>query len=233
MKQLHLSPRLALAASWVAPGAAVADIGTDHGYLPAWLIQNGICSRAIAADLRPGPLQRARETAAQYGVAEQLSFRLCNGLEGIAPSEADTVIIAGMGGETIISILAAAPWTRNGPRLILQPQTHQPELRRWLQASGYTILQEGVARDGKMYYALLLAAGGRLSPLTPGEQLAGRPSLRQPCPDWPGYLDWLLRRTERQLVGAAQSSKKADCLRAEWLISAREELLTQRSPVCD
>ena len=110
-KHLELTPRLRLLADWVPQDAKLADVGTDHAYLPVWLVLHGRVASAIASDLRKGPLERARETGRTYG-AERIDFRLCNGLADIRPEEADAVAIAGMGGETIAEILAAAPWTR-------------------------------------------------------------------------------------------------------------------------
>ncbi|MCD8034208.1 MAG: class I SAM-dependent methyltransferase, partial [Alistipes sp.] len=87
---MELSPRLAALAQWVEPGRRFADVGTDHGYLPVWLLVNGVLGRAVAADLRPGPLARAAQAARRYGVAGRLELRLCDGLEGLEPGEADT-----------------------------------------------------------------------------------------------------------------------------------------------
>ena len=93
---MELSPRLRSVAGLVPPGARFADVGTDHAYLPVWLLQQGIIEHALVSDLRPGPLDRARSTAARYGLAERMEFRLCDGLSGIAPAEADTIAIAGV-----------------------------------------------------------------------------------------------------------------------------------------
>ena len=113
-------------------GETLADIGTDHAYLPAYLLQNGKIARAIAAVLRAGPLARAKVTARDAGCADRMNFRLCDGLRGLRREEADTVVIAGMGGETITHILAQAPWTDwTGMQLLLQPMSTQPGLRRW------------------------------------------------------------------------------------------------------
>ena len=93
---MELTARLQSVADQVPQGAAFADIGTDHAYLPVWLLLNGRIRHAIAADLREGPLNSARETAEQYGVSHQVSFRLCNGLADISADEVDTIAIAGM-----------------------------------------------------------------------------------------------------------------------------------------
>ena len=142
MKHLQLQPRLRLLADMVPAGAHLADIGTDHGYLPVWLMQQGRITSAIAADIGPEPLAHARRTAAEYGAA--LDLRLCDGLRGIAPHEADTLVMAGMGGETIIQILTDSPWPRtSGCTLLLQPQTKVELLRGWLRENGYLIKQKG------------------------------------------------------------------------------------------
>ena len=112
-RELSLQPRLALLASLVPQGAVLADVGTDHGYIPVCLRQRGVIDRAIASDIGREPLEHARRTAEEYAVGG-IDLRLCAGLDAIAPEECDTVLIAGMGGETIWGILAAAPWTRDG-----------------------------------------------------------------------------------------------------------------------
>ena len=92
--QLELSPRLQLIADWVTPDARIADIGTDHAYLPVWLVLQNRVQTAIAGDLRRGPLDRAELTGITYGVHDKIDFRLCNGLQGIELNEVDTIIVA-------------------------------------------------------------------------------------------------------------------------------------------
>ena len=129
-KHLELTPRLRQIAAWVRQGAHLADVGTDHAYLPVWLTLQGRVASAIASDLRRGPLDRARETGRRYGVGDRITFRLGNGLAAVAPEECDTIVIAGMGGENIAQILAAAPWTADGRHtLLLQPQSRAEALR--------------------------------------------------------------------------------------------------------
>ena len=122
-KQLELSPRLALLAGWVPAGTSLADVGTDHGYLPVWLRLHGRVRSAIASDLRKGPLALAKETCRTYGT-DGIDYRLCNGLADIRPEEAETIVIAGMGGENIASILAEAPWTADGRHTLLLAPPH-------------------------------------------------------------------------------------------------------------
>ena len=97
-KHLELTPRLGQIAAWVRPGAHLADVGTDHAYLPVWLTLQGRVASAIASDLRLGPLNRARDTGRRYGVEERITYRLGNGLAAVRPEECDTIVIAGMGG---------------------------------------------------------------------------------------------------------------------------------------
>lgn len=194
---MELTPRLRAIAEQVPRGAKLADIGTDHGYLPVWLILNGVIDTAIASDLREGPLDRARQTAARCGTAERISFRLCGGLDGIARSEADVIAIAGMGGDTIAQILAAAPWTRD-KTLLLQPMTALPALRRWLGQNGYSIRAERIAREGQRLYSIWTVEGGEMPTLSAGELWAGRQSTD---PLRGEYLDFIAGKVSRALTG--------------------------------
>ena len=104
-KRAELSPRLQGVAEMIPEGARLADVGTDHAYLPACLLMEGKIPSAIAADLREGPLSRARETAAEYGCGDRMAFRLCDGLSGIRPEKTDAVVIAGMLGANVLSLI--------------------------------------------------------------------------------------------------------------------------------
>ena len=233
MMKLELSPRLHAVAEWIPDGARLADIGTDHAYLPVSLLLDGRLSSAIAADVRPGPLEHAKRTAGEYGVTEQLCFRLCDGLSGIAPEDCDTITIAGMGGETIAHILSAAPWAKHEHTLILQPQSTQHVLRGFLAENGYEICAERIVREGERWYPVLLAHGGSMPPLTPGEQWCGRTQDWVNQPERLDYLNWLLRRTQAQLTGMEQARRinaaKQDELRAVSLFLQGEiERLQQK-----
>ena len=159
MEKIKLTPRLLAVGEMVPPGAKVADVGTDHGYLPVWLRQQGICETVIASDIAPGPLEAARASARRYGV-EGVEFRLCPGLEGIRPEEADAVILAGMSGETMAGILGEARWDWTGKCLILQPMTKRAELLTWLYDHGLHIREEKpVTERGRLYWVLCAEAG--------------------------------------------------------------------------
>ena len=161
MKELELTPRLQAVADLVPLDAVLADIGTDHAYLPAWLLGRGRIRRAIAADINKGPLGRARLTAQQCQCTDHMEFRLCDGLAAIEPNEVDTVVIAGMGGETIAAILQAAPWVFDRRyTLILQPMSAQSDLRTWLWHHGFSIKKEELIREGDKLYNILVAGYG-------------------------------------------------------------------------
>lgn len=185
MKPLDLTPRLAAVAAQVPPGARLADVGTDHAYLPVWLLLAGRIVGAVATDVNQGPLQRGQETAQRYGVAHRMDFRRCDGLAALSPGEVDTVVIAGMGGDLMVHILSAAPWTRD-VKLILQPMSTQEVLRQWLIAHGYAILWEGIAREGEKFYPLFTATGGKVPGTLPGScGLAGSSRGRTTPTAWP------------------------------------------------
>ena len=204
---MELTPRLQTLADMVCQGTRLADVGTDHGYLPVWLLLRGRIDQAIAADLREGPLSRARDTARQYGVENRITFRLCNGLAAIGEDEADTVSIAGMGGDTIASILAAAPWTRN-KTLLLQPMTAFPSLRQWLQSSAYRIVEERIAREGSRLYSVWMVTGGEMPPLTPAELWAGAQRPKDPLR--PAYLEMMIGKAKRALDGQLASKQRSE-----------------------
>ena len=159
-KRLKLSDRLKTVAEYIEDGAYVADIGTDHGFLPVYLAQTGIARRIIASDKSAGSLKAALRSADRYGVTNKISFVTAPGLSGVGEADVDTVVIAGVGGERIIEILADAPWTnRGGVRLILQPQTKISLLRSWLGENGYTIIETKQALDkGRVYSVILVQA---------------------------------------------------------------------------
>ena len=147
-------------------GCRLADVGTDHGYLPVYLLQRRRIRGAVAADIGAEPLAHARRTAEAYGV-EGIDFRLCDGLRDIAPDEVDTVVIAGMGGETIIAILEGAAWTKDGAHtLLLQPMTKAADLRYWLSVNGYSFTEERLVWDKNYLYPVLRVTGGTPQALT-------------------------------------------------------------------
>lgn len=203
-KQLALQPRLHLLARLVPEGCRLTDVGTDHGYLPVALLQQGRIAAAIASDIGAEPLEHARRTAMQYGV-DGMDFRLCAGLSGVAPEETDVIVIAGMGGETIISILQDALWTADGQhRLLLQPMTKAAALRHWLADNGYTLTDEHLVEDKGRIYPILCVKGGVFRPLTEAEALCG--VLLADDPLYAAYLTEHITKLRRSAEGLRRSS---------------------------
>ena len=152
----RLDARLAAAFAYVRQGSRAADIGCDHGKLSAALAGSGRCPLVLACDLRPDPLQKARVTCAPYGDAVQ--FRLGSGLAVVEPGEVDDIIIAGMGAETIIEILEAAPWVFDARyNLVLVPATKHSILRRWLARRGFALQAETLCQVAGRWYAVMNA----------------------------------------------------------------------------
>lgn len=150
-----LSKRLAAVAAMVRQGSRVADIGTDHAFLPVHLVESGIIPSAIASDLRKGPCASAEKTVKAAGLTDKIAVRLGDGLSSVLPDEVDDIVIAGMGGETVAAILAAAPWVRDGRlRLILQPMSKAEVLHAFLLTGGFAIDRETLVRDGHDYVVL-------------------------------------------------------------------------------
>ena len=146
---MTLSDRLEACISYVNQNDRVADIGCDHGLLGIALLERGIARSVIAADVGEGPLSAAKLNAQRHGLDGKMTFFLSDGVEKI-PRDFDTLVCAGMGGDTMIHILSAAPWLNDDRyRLILQCQSKRPELRRWLYEHDYAISRETLAQDGK------------------------------------------------------------------------------------
>lgn len=191
--KIPLSPRLQACAAFVNKGDRIADIGCDHGYLSLFLLQNGIASTAIAADVNEMPLQSARLNAAKYGCEDKIAFYLSDGVQNI-PRDFDTMICAGMGADTIISILAAAPWLKKcSYKLILQCQSKTPVLRRFLSDNGWYITEEQVLRDGRFLYTVMNVFYDPEHPKLTDAQCHFPPALLiNPTKETHEYFDWIV-----------------------------------------
>ncbi len=152
-----LDNRLNLCAEFVRNGAKLADIGTDHAYLPVWLCRIGKCPSAIAADINPDPLKRGAKTIQDANMSEQVKTRLSDGLNEIGQDEADDIVIAGMGGELIAKILSEWKFSKDSSKhFILQPMTKSEVLIKWLCENGYEILNQDCCVAAKKCYTVLL-----------------------------------------------------------------------------
>ena len=161
-KRIILSERLKMLASMVTPGNRVADVGCDHGFLPVWLVQNGVIPGALAMDVRKGPLEAAREHIAECGLGKYISARISDGLKEYHIGEAETIVCAGMGGRLMEKILTESMEKAKTVReLILQPQSELCEFRGFLRSAGFRVCEEdAVFEDGKYYFAMKVVPEG-------------------------------------------------------------------------
>jgi len=192
---MELSKRLEAIATCVN-GPSLADIGTDHAYLPIALCQRGIIQKAIASDINNGPLQRAHENIAAQGLSAQIETRLGAGLSTIAPCDASCCVIAGMGGLLVLEILANdMPTAKSFQTLVLQPQRDLPEVRRFLLANGFVIQDEAMLVDGGKFYNILTCIPRiEQEAYTDTELFFGRHLLRKRDKT---LADWLAREITR------------------------------------
>lgn len=153
---MKLSKRLQTIADFVKKDAVVADIGTDHAHIPIYLIENNIIDKAYACDINKGPLEKAKENIANFGVSENIVLRLSNGLDKMSNKEVDTIIIAGMGGELIIDILNRGKvFFDKKNTFILSPHTKVDEVRDYLIRNGFKIIKEDMCIDEGKFYTVM------------------------------------------------------------------------------
>lgn len=162
---MELSKRLQAVAGLVTVGSRLVDVGTDHGYIPIYLVENKKIPSAIAMDVRTGPLSRAEEHIAQAGLEAYIRCRLSDGLQKLSPGEGDSLLLAGMGGNLMTRILTEKPEVRDSFReLILQPQSAQALVRKTMEEAGWCVAEEDmVLEDGKFYPMLRLVRKQELS----------------------------------------------------------------------
>ena len=142
----------------VRRGNTVADIGTDHAYLPAYLVLNGISPKALACDVRRGPLDNAKKTVEQYGIQDKITLRLSDGFDEISPSEAEDFVMCGMGGTLMEELVSRTNWLKDkSKRIIVQPQSHAEDIRRFFVENGFEILCEDACTDGGKLYCAMAA----------------------------------------------------------------------------
>lgn len=158
---MHLSKRLSALADFVTPGSRLADIGTDHGYVPIYLALNQRIPSAIAMDINEGPLNKAREHILSHHLEGRIETRLSDGLDKLLPGEADTVLIAGMGGALMSKIIEkGSDVLKDVPELILQPQSEIAQFRHFLHEHAYKIVKEHMLIDDGKYYVMMKAVHG-------------------------------------------------------------------------
>ena len=219
-----MDKRLAAIAALVNRGRGLVDVGTDHGYLPAYLAASGYDGALLASDIKEGPLQSARRTAAEAGLSNRIRFFLCDGLRLCPPEEIDTIVIAGMGGDMIVKILDEAEWCMD-PRyhLILQPMTKAEVLRYWLIYNEFAIESETIVEDGGALYQIISSRFGGCTELKDAELFTGKRAL---CMDSGLFECQLLRIISRfQKAISGMQGRGEDprlCLYREILVQLSE-----------
>lgn len=162
---MNLSSRLDAIAKFIPQCSCLADIGTDHGYIPIYAIQNNVCSEAIAGDIKKGPVEIANKNIRSYGLEDKIETRIGPGLSILKNGEADVILIAGMGGNLISTIINEnIEIAINAKYLILQPVQYPEELRKFLFKSNFQIIDEELAIEGSKYYHIIKATYGDPKP---------------------------------------------------------------------
>lgn len=198
----------------IPDGPGCIDVGTDHGTIPVRLVRRGYPGRVLASDINAGPLNAARRTAAQAGVAGRIEFLLSDGLKLCPPDAVDTIVIAGMGGDLIVKILDEAEWCMHPRyRLVLQPMTRAEVLRYWLVYNDFEILQECAVAEGDTLYQILTARFGGRTALNDAELFCGKRTLAEDDGLWLRSLGEQRQRLEKALCG--MESGAAENARAE------------------
>lgn len=170
-----LDSRLSAVADFVRDGSRFADVGTDHAYLPVYLLLNGKIEYAVCSDLRKGPLKNAKETVKKYGLESKVDLRLSDGLNGYRGGEVNEIAVAGMGGLLISRFIESTPWLKNQDiHLILQPMTHAENLRKTLYLNGFFIEKEAAVKEnGKLYIIISAYFNGVTQNLTTADCVIG------------------------------------------------------------
>lgn len=206
-----MNKRMHAIVRYIEPGRGLIDVGTDHGYLPAWMASHGYRGNIIASDIHAAPLQKAIDTAEKAGVTNRITFQLCDGLAQCKPESVDTIIIAGMGGDMICRILDLAEWCMDRRyKLILQPMTKSEVLRYWLTNNEFEILTEDLVPEGGSIYQLIVARFGGSTRLSDGELFLGKKEL---CTDEELYEQQrkkLIKRIDSAVAGMEKNVAGAE-----------------------
>ncbi len=223
-----MNKRLKAIMSHIGNGVGVIDVGTDHGYIPVALAQQGYSGNIIASDINTGPLESARRTAVSVGTADRIRFLLCDGLEKCDSAWIDTIVIAGMGGDTICGILDRAEWCQApGYTFILQPMTKSEILRFWLVNNGFEIINDEYVCDG-ILYQIIVARIGTSRRFSDAELYTGKLETVRDDELFPEYLSTLIKRFEYENRKMCSSANSRGSLRAVFAGHVLDELYEMR-----
>ena len=228
---MRLTPRLQAIADKVPPGSVVADIGSDHAYIPLYLLTHRLVTHVIVSDNKRGPLQAARDTLELFNCAKAADLRLGDGLSVLHPEDkVSAVVLAGMGGETICSILGRGQGIlAPGMRLILQAMTDTGLVRSWLVENGFSIVEEDIAQEGDSFYEIVVAQkDGQVKEYDPHLLAVGPLLVAQRHPLLKPMLEQRVKRLRRAAANAGKSSSEAAQRRSKMLmarIKSLEEVL--------
>ena len=201
------SARLCSALPYLTKGGSVIDVGTDHAYLPIYLVGEGISSRALACDINRGPIESAERNIAAHGLAHKIDTLQTDGLHGTEYFAPDNILIFGMGGELIIRILSEAPWVRDASiGLVLQPMTRAHLLRRWLLENGFSIEDETITHEDRYYQTIAARFSGKREEYTEEELLLGKWNIQNNAPHLCGFVKHEIGVWEAIRRGKSQSA---------------------------
>lgn len=230
---MKLSPRLQAIVDYVPIGAVVADIGTDHGYIPVYLVDKKISSKVIATDINEGPLRNAGNYISKESFEDIIETRLGNGLKCLLPSEVDTVIIAGMGGLLISEILEnSKEITQTINSFILQPMVASEELRRFLYENSYRILDEKLAKEGDKLYEIMLVTHGEDTIDKDIYFEIGKKIVDNRDKYLKEFLENKIRKTEKILNSLRSNKTSAGKLKYELLVKKNEKYKEVLNDIC-
>lgn len=192
---MQLSIRLSAIANFVPKGSCVIDVGTDHAYIPIYLVKQGIAKRCLATDINKGPLEKAQKNLVAHKI-DNVSLKQTNGLAGIEPGSGDVVMISGMGGFLIVDILEKSlPLVKSMSKLILQPQQDIVEVRKYLHKIGFKIEDETFVKDEDKYYTVMVAVPGEEEYISEADYLYGKCLIEKKLPL---FKEWVSEKLNKQ-----------------------------------
>ena len=218
---MELSKRLSAVAGLVSSGLVVADVGTDHGYIPIYLLESGKCEKAFAMDVNEGPLKRARDHIAIHGLSRKIELRLSDGVRALQPGECECVVIAGMGGGLAVKIMEEGKEVFHSLKeFVLQPQSELAKVRKYLLDEGYLVMKEDMVEEDGKFYPMMKVTRGQDNEYTDIQLKYGKGLLKDNHPVLKEFLEKEVSSKERILVNLEKQS-------GEHIENRKQELLEE------